>query len=309
MTNDPTAEGSALLDAAFAASLAGEPPLRLDLDALEHIASRRLRRRRTVTVSGVAAAVATLTLGATLGAPRMADLLRPAAPAPVPGCTTVLRTTDPAYLSWKYGTDTAQWPTYGDPGNGAAQATSAATSAAATAGTASTTTSSAPAWFTPAKSASMVQALKDALPADAALDRLTHDGKDSDPLPYAASTPASGVDFGSAGWPVGGAAVLRVGTLTGQFSISSQYWNPGVPPCTEDLVLRYTGPDGTVVDVYGGSSPQYGSYLGADAFHPDGTWVNVSLQPLEPGPNAGPLPLTPQQLAEIAAAPGLSITG
>lgn len=306
MTDETRAQGSTLCDAAFAASLAGEPPLRLDLSALERTAARRLRRRRTYTVSGVAAAVATLTIGATLGAPRVADLLRPAAPPPVPGCTTVLRTTDPAYLSWRFGTDTSGWPSTepdngGHDGNGDhGEVTSAPMSTSppdtGTAGEADP----APSWFTAARAAAMSAALRDALPAGATLEPYRGGGKqgiDTEPLPY------SSHDF------PGGTAVLRLGASSGLLSIASQYLDLGVPPCTEDLMLRYTAPDGTVADVYAVPDPDHDRTLVARSFRADGTWVSVELRAVEPGPDAGSLPLTAQQLAEIATAPGLSITG
>lgn len=286
MNPDDSADAQ-LADAAFAAAMREEPALHLDLAAIERRGAARLHRRRTVAVSGLAVAVAAVTVGVTIGVPRLTGNQRPATTPTVPGCTTVLRSTDPVYLSWKYDGDIPTTPPL-QSGETLVQMTSAAQSA----GVPDPSAEQAPAWFTVDKAASMSMALRSGLPAGVTLSPDVHD-KRSDPLPFT-NDPS-------------GAALLTRGGSTARLVIQSQRWDKTPPPCTDQIVMRYTSPDGTVVDVYAGTGPY--SYLGADAFHPDGTWVNAYLQPPDPLDQHTSLPLTAQQLAELAASPGLSISG
>lgn len=276
-----------LAAAAFAAAMREEPALQLDLAAVERRGAVRLRRRRTFAVSGLAVAVAAVTVGVTIGVPRLTGNQRPATTLTVPDCATVLRSTDPVYLSWKYDGDIPTTPPLKS-----GETLVDMTSAAQTAGISAPSSEQAPAWFTADKAASMSVALRSGLPDGVTLSPDVHN-QQSDPLPFTND-------------PSGTALLTRAGS-TAQLVIQSQRWDKTPPPCTDQIVMRYTSPDGTVVDVYAGTG-QY-SYLGADAFHPDGTWVNAYLQPADPLDQHASLPLTAQELAELAASPGLSISG
>lgn len=295
MNNDEPARGSTLLDATFAASLAGEPPLTLDVDAISRHGARRLRRRRSLAVSGVAASVVLLTAGMAIAVPRLHAATSPAAPAAAQGCQTVLATDDPAYLSWRNaflgGTSFAPRTT----------AASDATAGAAVPRTdgASTADPTHPAWFTPGKAAAMSKALLAALPAGAELGPNIGNGTTPDPLPF---TAASG-PFGS--------GMLQLGNDRGLLQLAVQPGNPnaGVPPCIESTAFRYTASDGTVATVTSDTAPGRSPYLVADAVHPDGTWVSAQLSLPQSANISTRLPVTAAQLARIVAAPGLSITG
>lgn len=299
MNNDEPTQRSALLDATFAASLAGEPALTLDVDAISRHGARRLRRRRSMAVSGVAASVVFLTAGMAIAVPRLNAGTSAAAPAGAQGCQTVLATNDPAYQSWKdaFLGGTSSVPAKATESGDAAGAAGDA-GAPPTAG-ASATDPMHPAWYTPGKAAAMSEALLAALPAGTELRSAANDAKISEPQPFslAAGPLASGM--------------LQLGNDRGllQLFVQPGNSNAGAPPCIESTALRYTAPDGTVATVTSGTAPDTGAYLVADAVHPDGTWVSAHLS-LPPSANiSSRLPVTAAQLARIIAAPGLSITG
>lgn len=268
---------------AFAHALRGEPVLGLDVITIEQRGRRRLFRRRLAVTAGAGLAVVTLTAGIAFGAAGVVSSTNQAPMAAVPGCGTVLRTTDPAMLSWMHdGRIPSQTP---------AQAGVEITAAEAGPGDASTVDEyQPPAWFTPEKATTMQAALAAALPSGITLEPTA----DNIPLPF--TERPDGVGF--------------LGGTHAELSIQSQPWDRGAPPCTEVLSLRYIAPDGTVADVITSGTQGEGEQFTAEAFHPDGTLVSAMLSwyPSESTSTPGLLPMTEQELAMLVADQAFAIS-
>lgn len=274
----------------FAAALGDEPGRSVDVDAAVRTGEQRLRHRRMWAVGGVAAAVTVGVVGVGLGTRWVGGST--VTPAAVPGCSTVVSTTDPVYLEWKFGPG-GQPSVTPDTGTMTSQADTPS-------GPVVVTT---PSWDTDDYRRRAVAAVVSALPSGVV---------EFTPTP-------SPDDFGADGAPGGeywgeGGTSLTVqradGSRQARLTVDLMGpWPDGPPPCSEVLLYRLVTADGTVVDVQDGG----GGGLIAEAFYPDGSLVMLSLHP--PGEGDGTqgyeqlLPMTPEQLAAVATNPGLSLTG
>lgn len=274
----------------FAAALADEPGGSVDVAAAMRTGERRLRHRRMWAVGAVAAAVTVGVVGVGLGTRWIGGST--VTPAAVPGCATVVSTTDPAYLEWKFGPA-------GQPS--VTQDTGIMTSEAQT--PSEPVVGTTPSWDTASYRQRAVSALVAGLPSG-----------------VVEFTPAPGPDDHGADGAPGGEYWGEGGTsLTVQRTDGSRQarltldlmgpWPDGPPPCSEVLLYRLVTADGTVVDVQDGG----GGGLIAEAFFPDRSLVMVSLHPPGEGDRRQGyeqlLPMTAEQLAAVAASPGLSVTG
>ncbi|MFD6157040.1 hypothetical protein ACFWF7_04830 [Nocardia sp. NPDC060256] len=166
-------------------------------------------------------------------------------------------------------------------------------------------------WFSGPKAVAMSRALQDALPDGVA-------------LPFAAADQAlffrpivdpdngSGVrpDFG--GWTTA-SGDLRRGGKAGELMVSVRKFAAPVPPCVAgDLDERRHLPDGTTVDVhdtwYAVGKVRTLTHS-ADAYLTDGTVVTTRATDAgQDSSHSGTVPLTIDELAAIATAPGLRVT-
>lgn len=286
MTDDQEAREAARW---FAAALRDEPARAVDVDAAMRQGERRLRQRRMWAVGGVAAAVTVGVVGVGWGTRWIGGST--VTPAAVPGCSTVVSTTDPAYLEWKYGPG-------GQPS--VTPDTGIVTSQAETLSAPDTVT--VPSWSTDDYRQRAVSAVVAGLPPGVV---------EFTPTPGPDDHGADGAPGGEF-WGEGGTSltVQRAdGSRQARLTLDLMGpWPDGPPPCSEVLLYRLVTADGTVVDVQDGG----GGGLIAEAFYPDRSLVMLSLHPPGGGDRSQgyeQLPMTAEQLAAVAADPGLSLAG
>ncbi|WP_107656881.1 hypothetical protein [Nocardia suismassiliense] len=167
-------------------------------------------------------------------------------------------------------------------------------------------------WFSGPKAVAMSRALRDALPDDVDVGFASVEGSLLfEPIlggPEDAELPA-GVD----GWTTA-SGTLRRGAGEGWLMVSVRQSAASVPPCVAgNLDERRQLADGTTVDVqdtwYEINKVRTLSRT-AHAYLPDGTEVTTAVtddRPDDSG-NSGTVPLTVDELAALAAAPGLRVT-
>ncbi|GAA4476610.1 hypothetical protein GCM10023094_16880 [Rhodococcus olei] len=172
-------------------------------------------------------------------------------------------------------------------------------------------------WLTATKATAMTDALRGALPPDVEV-RFDAPSRMLVFQPIFRINPDTipdGADVGGSSEARG--TLLRAGSA-GRLDASVREWNRPVPACVAgELDERRTLPDGTVVDVLDTWSELRGTRTlarAATAYPPDGSRVIASLtdQAGSSGDggaaHSGALPLTVDELAAIAADPGLRTT-
>lgn len=277
----------------FAAALRDEPNAAVDVGAAIQQGDRRLRHRRMWAAGGVAAAVTVGVVGVGLGTRWVGGST--VTPAAVPGCSTVVSTTDPAWLTWEYGPG-ASWP--GSPTGSAGPATGGA-------GQAPASGDGQPSWATGDYLLRAPLAAVAALPAGVV---------EFTPTPSPDDHGGDGAPGGQFWMTTANAAttILTVQDADGGRSARLTLGLQGVraggpPPCTDTVVRRLVTANGTVVDV----SRDGAAGLTARAWYPDGSTTRLTLEPSNDvvGQDTSALPMNDEQLAAVAASPGLSLTG
>lgn len=272
----------------FASALGDEPAGSVDVDAAVRTGEQRLRHRRMWAVGGVAAAVTVGVVGVGLGTRWIGGTT--VTPAAVPGCSTVVSTTDPAYLEWKFGPG-GQPSVTPDTGIVTSQAEIPSASGVVTT----------PSWDTDDYRQRAVSSVVSALPSG-----VVEFTPSPSPDDHGADGAPGGEYWGTEGTSL---TVQRAdGSRQARLTLNLMGpWPDGPPPCSETVLYRLSTTDGTVVDVQDGGS----GGLVAETFFSDGSLVSLTLQPAESdtGQARDQLPMTAEQLAQVAASPGLSLAG
>ncbi|PXX71185.1 hypothetical protein DFR70_101607 [Nocardia tenerifensis] len=167
-------------------------------------------------------------------------------------------------------------------------------------------------WFSGPKAVDMSQALRDALPRDVAIGFApVEQSLLFEPIFDPETEPGETHDFG--GWTTAHATLTRGGKW-GTLMVSVKQSTAPIPPCVAgDLDERRHLADGTTVDVHdtwhelgGVRTLTHSAY----AYLPDGTVVTTSASDdgRDDAKPSGKVPLTVDELAAMATAPGLRVT-